>query len=82
MSPEEIRLELFKRRKTVTQVSIAKSLGVTPQSVLFVIDRKIVSKRIMQAIADAIGHDKTYVFPERFLRKTTKTANGCVNRQV
>jgi len=69
MSPEEIRQELFKRRKEVTQTSIARSLGVSRQVVIYVIDRKMVSKRAMQAIADAIQYDVRYVFPERFFKK-------------
>ena len=68
MSPEEIRLELFKRRKEVTQSSIARSLGVSHPLVVHVIDRKAVSKRVMQAIADAIQYDIRYVFPERFFK--------------
>jgi len=71
MSPEEIRLELFKRRKTVTMASIARGVGVSHQAISAVIDRKIVSKRIMTAVAEALGKDRDYVFPEYFLRKAS-----------
>jgi len=68
MTPEEIKLELFKNRRNVTQASIARSLipPVTRVAVNNVIDRKFVSKRIMEAVATALGRDVKYVFPERF----------------
>lgn len=70
MSPEEIRLELFKRRKKINQAQIARRVGVSPQAVAGVIDRRIVSDRIMEVVARAIGRDKKYVFPEHYLKKT------------
>ena len=71
MQPEEIRLELFRRRKQVTMASIARDLGVSRQAVGYVIDRAFVSNRIMEAVAAAIGQDKKYVFPEYYLRKAS-----------
>jgi lambda repressor-like predicted transcriptional regulator len=70
MSPEEIRLEFFHNRKKISQSGIGKSLDppVTRQAVAGVIDRLFVSTRIMHAVADAIGRDVKYVFPERFLK--------------
>lgn len=70
MSPEEIRMELFKVRKQHTMSSIARELGVTRQAIGPVIDRKIVSNRIMRAVAAAIGRDVKYVFPEYYLKRT------------
>lgn len=64
MSPEQIRRELFKRRKAVTQASIARDLGVTRQAVIYTIDRKMKSQRIRAAIANAIGRDVSCVFDE------------------
>lgn len=72
MSPEEIRIELFKRRKTCSQSKIAKDVGVSRQAVCAVIDRKFISNRIMQAVADAVGRDKGYVFPEYFLQRANR----------
>ncbi len=69
MTSEEIRLELYKRRKTSSQSSIARSLGITRQAVASTIDRVIVSQRIMAAIAKAIGQPVEYVFPEYFLQR-------------
>ena len=45
-------------------------MGVSHVVVLRVIDRDFVSNRIMEAVAEAIGKDKKYVFPEYFLKKT------------
>jgi len=64
MESEEIRLELFKRRKKVTMTRIADEVGVTRQAVSYVIDRKFISRRIMHAVAFAIDRDPVYVFPE------------------
>jgi len=69
MTSEEIRLELFKRRKQITMASIARELGVSHVAIINVIDKKMVSNRIMEAVAQAIGKDKEYVFPEYFLKK-------------
>ena len=74
MDPEEIRLELFKRRKTVTAASIAREIGVSHQAVHGVIDRQFVSCRIMEAVANAIGKNKRYVFPEYFMKKAAADA--------
>jgi len=66
MTPDEIKLELFRRRKRVSMSGIAKSLGVSRQAVSAVIDRKFVSDRIMRAVAKAIDRDVRYVFPQHY----------------
>jgi len=68
---EEIRVELYKRRKEHSQAKIADRLGVSRTAVMLTIDKKIVSKKIMQEIADALEKDKEYVFPEHFLKKAS-----------
>lgn len=71
MSPNEIRAELKKIKKIINQAQIAKSLNppVTQVAIMRVINKEFVSVRIMQAVADAIGRDKKYVFPEYFVKK-------------
>ncbi|MEJ2725423.1 MAG: hypothetical protein P8175_12415 [Deltaproteobacteria bacterium] len=71
MTPEEIRIELFKRRKEINMAMIARDLGCTRQAIGAVIDRKIVSRRIMEAVSNAIKRDKKYVWPEYYLKKTS-----------
>lgn len=69
MTPEEIRLELFKRRKKgVNMAAIGRSLDppVTKVAVLYVIDRRSKSQRIMDAVAEAIGKTTEEVFPEYY----------------
>ena len=62
MTPTEIKIELFKRKITLT--SIGKGLGVSEQAVHRVIGRNSTSERIMEKIADAIIYPKEQVFPE------------------
>lgn len=71
MSPNEIRAELKKIKKIINQAQIARSLNppVTQVAIMRVINKEFVSVRIMQAVADAIGRDKEYVFPEYFVKK-------------
>lgn len=69
MTPEEIRLEFFKRRKQINYSKLARQLGVSRQAVSYVIDRRMVSRRIMHAVADALNQDVKYVFPEYFIKK-------------
>lgn len=64
MTPEQIKLELFKRRTKVTQSSIARDLGVTPQAVANTINRKLSSERIRIAVAASIELPVEHVFPE------------------
>jgi transcriptional regulator with XRE-family HTH domain len=68
MTPDEIRIELYKRRKRVSQAAIARDLGVSRQALWLVIDRKMGSRRIREAIAKAIDRDLCTVFPEELSR--------------
>ena len=70
MTPLEIKIELMK--KGITQRDIAKSFTppVNPSAVFHVIHKTWVSKRIMQAVADKLGRDIKYVFPEYFFKKS------------
>jgi lambda repressor-like predicted transcriptional regulator len=70
MKPIEIRIEILKRKPTISQRQIAFSLNppVSPQAVQQVIDKKFISIRIMKAIAAAIECDEKEVFPEYFLK--------------
>jgi len=70
MTPEEIRIELFKRRKTITMKAIADELGCTGTAVGRVVKGEIVSRRIMEAVARAIDCEKEHVFPEHFIKQS------------
>jgi len=72
MTPEEIKIEMFKRRKRITYTEIARTLGVSRQAVHQVIERKFVSHRIMRAVADALGKDVKYVFADYWFKPETK----------
>ena len=69
MSPEEIRLELFKRRKIVNMAKIARQLKCSKTAVTLVIDRKSKSQRIMEAVATAIDQPIEKVWPEHYEQK-------------
>lgn len=71
MTPHEIKVEIYKRRPNgVTVASIARSLGVTRQSVAYVIEGRSWSQRIAEAVASAIDLPIDFVFP----RNETKTS--------
>lgn len=69
MSPEEIRTEFHRKRKECSMASIGRSVGVSRVAVHRVIDRHFVSDKIMRAIADALGKNVSYVFPEYYLSR-------------
>ena len=73
MEPKEIRIELY--RRDISLKNIADQLNCSSSAIKMVIERHSVSRRIMQAIADAIELDKENVFPEYF----TKPVNFSVN---
>lgn len=74
MTSEEIKLELFKRRREITMAGIARKLGVTRQAVQVIVDRRQTSHRISQAVADAIERPLEEVFPELFERAERRRA--------
>ncbi len=75
MTSEEIRLELFKIRKSgVNMAQIGRDLEppCTRQAVSAVVDRTLISKRIMLAVSEAIGLDARIVFPDYYTKKKRK----------
>ncbi len=71
MTSDEIRLELFKIRKTGVNMSqIGRDLDppCSRQAVSAVVDRTLKSKRIMLAVSKAIGLDATVAFPDYYTR--------------
>jgi len=79
MHPADIQAELKKRG--LTQKALAEKLGVSEFPVSAVINKKHVSDRIMTAVAEAIGRDKTEVFAEYYLsppkRSTSHAIGDC-----
>lgn len=69
MNTHEIRLELFKVRKSKTMTAIARDLEVSKTAVSRVAAGSLKSRRIMTAIAHAIGKDPKYVWPDEFFKK-------------
>ncbi len=72
MTSDEIRLELFKIRKSGGNMShIARNMKppCTRQAISAVIDRAIASRRIALAVSATLGLDMRIVFPEYFSKK-------------
>ena len=64
MKPHEIKIEIYRRRPDgVTIASIARELGVAPQTVNIVISGHRTSRRIAVAVAKAIKRPFKDVFP-------------------
>lgn len=76
MQPLEIQFALKKRG--ISQKQIATDNKVSEMSVSKVINRSMVSDRVMKAISELIGEDHRLVFPEYYLRpplrKTSKAS--------
>ena len=78
MKTLKIKIEIYRRRtQGVSQSSIAKSLGVSPQAVSNVIMRRNPSRRIAQAVADAIERPLADVFPEYCTEAETRRRAAC-----
>ena len=78
MTPLEIKQEL--KLHGTTQRAIAEQLGVAQMCVSRVIHKGQISDRIMRAVAEAIGRDRTEVFPEYYFgpkrRSTSKVVES------
>jgi lambda repressor-like predicted transcriptional regulator len=76
MEPIDIQYELKKRG--ITQTEIAKQLDLSPMTISNVVNKHVVSDRVMRAVAAAINRDRRLVFPEYYLspakRATSKVA--------
>lgn len=64
MESEKIKYEIWRRRPEISMASIGRKVGVTRMAVHLVVERKINSPRIAQAVADAIERPLDEVFPE------------------
>ncbi len=72
MTSDEIRLELFKRRKdggNMAQIGRSLDPPCSRQAVAGVVFRSIASRRIAVAVSAAIKRPTRVVFPEYFRKK-------------
>ena len=65
MTPDEIKKAI--KENDTTQKAIAEKLGVAEMSVSYIVNKKIISNRIMKEVARTIGKDPCKVFPEYYL---------------
>jgi len=77
MTPLEIQFELKKRG--VKQKEIARRLGISENTVSRVINKQLISDRVMREVAKAINWDHRAIFPEYYFappkRSTSKVAS-------
>ncbi len=66
MTPFEIKVALMK--EGVSMRSIARRIGVSANSVSLVVNKRMSSRRIMEAIAKSIKTREATAFPEYFNR--------------
>lgn len=67
MEPLEIQFSL--KKKGITQKQLADDLGVSEMAISLAVRKRMVSDRIMKAIAEAVNEDHRYVFPEYYFSK-------------
>jgi len=77
MKPLKIQYEL--KLRGIQQADIARDLGVSSMAVSHVVNRTIVSDRIMRAVAAAIGRDHREVFPDYYLSKPKRSTSKVSN---
>ena len=65
MDPIEIRVKFL--RVGVSQLAIARKLGVTHTAIYLVIEGRSVSDRIRRGIAEAINLDVRVIWPSTYL---------------
>ena len=73
MQAAEIQYELKKRG--ITQKAVADELGITQMPVSKVINKLIVSSRIMRYVAKRIERDHREVFPEYFMSPPKRSSS-------
>ena len=79
MTPIRIQYELKKRG--VTQLEIAKKIGVNPMHLSCVVRKQRVSDRVMRAVAEAIEKPVDAVFPE-YYRNPPKRSTSKIARRA
>lgn len=76
MTPNKIQYEL--KERGITQKQIAEQIGVSEMAVSKVINKLIVSDRVMRAVCEKLDKDCRIVFHEYYQapakRKTSKVA--------
>lgn len=73
MQTIDIKVNLL--RKGISFRAIARQIGVSHNAVALVANHKLMSRRIMEAIAQALDLDVFTVFPELQRRNTRRTCS-------
>ena len=70
MHPADIQAAL--KKKKITQKEIAKELGVSEMAVSMVINKRMVSERIIRVVADKVERDPLVIFHEHYLNAANR----------
>lgn len=73
MQPLEIQYELKKRG--IAQKQIAADNKVSQMAISKVINRSLVSDRLMRVVSELLGEDHRLVFPEYYLRPALRNTS-------
>ena len=73
MTSLEIQYQL--KFKKITQKSIAEKIGVSEMTISKVINRIIISDRVMKVISTEIGEDYRLVFGDYYLRPAKRATS-------
>jgi lambda repressor-like predicted transcriptional regulator len=73
MHPADIKATI--RKKGLTQERIARQIGVTPMTVSEVINKRLVSDRVMRGIAAALGKDHRVLFSWYYLKPPKRSTS-------
>lgn len=76
MTPNRIQFEL--KERGVTQKAIAQKLGISEMVVSKVINKLIVSDRVMRAVGDEIGVDHKKIFAEYYFQPPKRSTSKAV----
>ena len=76
MKPIDIQYEL--KKKKITQKSIAQELGISEMVVSKVINKLIVSDRVMRAVAVKLNESHKRVFSEYYLQPPKRSTSKAV----
>jgi len=76
MTPNRIQYEL--KERGITQKKIAQKLGISEMVVSKVINKLIVSDRVMRAVGEEIGVDHKKIFAEYYFQPPKRSTSKAV----
>lgn len=72
---ESLKIQYELKKRGIAQKQIAADNNVSPMAVSKVINRSLISNRLMRAISELLGEDHRLVFPEYYLRPALRNTS-------